>query len=411
MTQPHASGPFTQRCLLALFGFLAVFTPICLFLGVRGFAPTVGLAGGASLFLARPSRADWPGVAILLALVTWSVIGLAWTPAPNLHGLGSLKTLTRATVLHLGLQLVLCTALVTAIARLERDTAIKGLTWLSFGLLCGLALLTEEGFSHAAVYQALMAAVHDFTRPDLAVRALAQGGYVAAVLAWPLGMALHRQGRTKLAFAMAAFVPLSLILMRGSAPTAGLLVSIPAFLLVRRFGRPAILALMAITAAYMVLTPLVMLAIDHFGAYALLKAHLPPSWADRLRIWSFVAEQFVQHPLRGAGLDASRTFPGIVPLHPHNGPLQLWYELGAVGGLLGAAFWVWLWLRIARRDEQGDRLFAAVASAAATVYIFISAVGFGLWQEWWLCVGALTMTVCVAFARTLPTSAPGSETT
>ena len=401
-----ASGPFTQRVLVATFAFLAVMAPLCLFLGVRGFAPVVGVAGVACLAFARPSRGDWPGIVLLGLLIAWATVGLAWTPAPNLHGLGSLKTLTRATLFHLALQLVLCTALVTALARLDRGNAERALTWLAFAMLAGMALLTEEGLSHAAVYQAMMAAVHAHTRPDLAVRALAQGGYPTAVLAWPLGMLLHRQGRTPLALILAALVPLSLILMRGFAPTAGLAVSLPVYFLVRRFGRPAILAVMGLTAAYMLLTPLFMLAIDHFGVYAQMKPHLPPSWAERLRIWSFVADQFVQHPLRGAGLDASRTFPGIVPLHPHNGPLQLWYELGALGALLGTGFWVWLWLRIAGRAED-DRLFAAVASATATVYIVISAVGFGLWQEWWLCVGALAMSVCVVFAKTLQAPLPG----
>jgi O-antigen ligase len=213
-------------------------------------------------------------------------------------------------------------------------------------------------------------------------------------------MALQRQGRAPLAIVIVAFVPLSMVLLRGFAPTAALVVSLPVFFLVRRFGRPAIMGVMGVSAAYMLLTPLFMLAIEHFSLYAQMKPHLPPSWGERLRIWSFVADQFVHHPFRGAGLDASRIYPGVVPLHPHNGPLQLWFELGAPGGLLGTAFWVWLWRRIADRDE-GDRLFAATASATAAVYIFISAVGFGLWQEWWLCVGALAMSVCVVFARSL----------
>lgn len=397
---PGAGNLFTQRFLLAVFAFLAVMTPFCLFLGVRGFAPVVGLAGAACLAVARPSRSDWTGIILLSLLVAWAAVGLVWTPAPNLHGLGSIKTLSRATIWHLALQLVLCTALVTAFARMERANAQRALTWLAFALLAGLALLTEEGLSRAAIYQAMMAAVHQHTRPDLAIRALAQGGFATAVLVWPLGMLLHRQGRTPLAVLLAAFVPLLLILMRGFAPSAALAVSLPMYFLVRRFGRPAILAVMGLTAAYMLLTPLFMLAIDHWGLYAQMKPHLPPSWAERLRIWSFVADQFVQHPLRGAGLDASRTFPGVVPLHPHNGPLQLWYELGVPGALLGTGFWVWLWFRIAAHVE-GQRLFAAVASATATVYIVISAVGFGLWQEWWLCVGALAMSVCVVFAKTL----------
>jgi len=409
-TTPGANDPFTQRVLLGAFAFLAALAPVCLFLGVRGFAPVVGVAGAACLAFARPSRSDWPGIGLLLLLVLWAAVGLAWTPAPNLHDLGSLKAFTRATLWHLALQLILCTALVTALARLERENAERALTWLAFTLLAGAALLTEEGLSHAAVYQAMMAAARAHTRPDLAVRALAQGGYITAVLAWPLGMLLHRQGRTWMALALAAYAPLSLILMRGFAPSAALAVSLPVFFLARRFGRPAILTAAGLTAAYMLLTPLFMLAIDHFGLYVQFKPHLPPSWAERLRIWSFVADQYARHPLRGAGLDASRTFPGIVPLHPHNGPLQLWYELGAPGALLGTAFWVWLWSRIAGRAED-NRQFAAVASATATVFIVISAVGFGLWQEWWLCVGALAMSACVVFARSLGASGPGPRGT
>jgi O-antigen ligase len=396
-------GPITQRCLLAVFGLLAIASPLCLFLGVRGFAPTVGLAGFACLVLARPSRADWTGIALLGLLVAWATISVAWTPADNLHGLKSFKTFSRATFWHLAVQLVLCTALITALARLEPPRAQRALIWLAFGFLAGIALLTEEGLSRAAVYQAMMAAVHQHTRGDLAIRALAQAGDVTAAVAWPLGMALHRKGYTWLGLAIGAFSPVCLILLRGFAPTAGLALSVPVFFLVLRYGRPVILGLMALTAAYMLLTPLFMLAIDHFSVYAHLKAHLPPSWAERLRIWSFVADQFVHHPLRGAGLDASRMFPGIVPLHPHNGPLQLWYELGAPGALAGTAFWVWLWARIAKRGEAADRLFAATAAATATVFIVISAVGFGLWQEWWLCVGALAMAACVVFARTLET--------
>ena len=393
------SSPFVQRYLLGLCAVLAVAAPLCLFLGVRGFAPVVGIGGLLCLPLARPTRADWPGVAVLALLVAWAAVSLAWSPAISLQAL-SAKAFTRLTVLHLALQLVFCTAFVCGLARLDDSHAEKALTWMAFGLLAGLLLLMEEGVSHATAYQWLLSKTHDHTRPDWAVRALAQGGYATAVLTWPLGMTLRRQGRWRAALAMVAFVPLSMVLLHGFAPTAGLLVSLPVFFLVFRFGRPAIRALTILMAVYVLFTPLGMLAIDRLGLYAGLKDHLPPSWAERLRIWSFVAERFAEHPWRGAGLDASRTFPGIVPLHPHNAPLQLWFELGVPGALLGVTAWIWIWRRIETLADR-DRLFAAVASATATVYILISAVGFGLWQEWWLCVGAFAMLLCILFGKTL----------
>jgi O-antigen ligase len=143
-----------------------------------------------------------------------------------------------------------------------------------------------------------------------------------------------------------------------------------------------------------------MLAVDRTGLYGHAKAGLWPSWAERLRIWGFVAERWAEHPLRGAGLDASRTFGEAIPLHPHNGPLQLWFELGLPGAVLGTLFWFWLWGRIGDCTRR-DRLAGATAAATATVYLTISSVSFGQWQEWWLCVGAFAMALCVLLGKTL----------
>ena len=69
-----------------------------------------------------------------------------------------------------------------------------------------------------------------------------------------------------------------------------------------------------------------------------------------------------------------------LPLHPHNAPLQLWLELGAVGvvifiGLLGLLIWRW------QRDfakGNGLPLIAGVLTAIFVVYN----ISFGLWQGW-----------------------------
>jgi O-antigen ligase len=386
--------------LSALCAVLAVAAPLCLFLGVKGFAPVVGVAGLLCLPWARLTRQDRRGVLILAALVLWAAITLAWSPAPNLHLPHSAKALSRFTILHLAMQLVLSTAFVTALSRLDRAAAGKALGWIAIGFLVMTPLLIEEGLTGARLYQALPALIHQSIRPDWIPANLAQGGYVVAVLAWPLGVALWRQGRPRLALALAAFAPLSMVVLRGVAPTVALAVSLPVFLLTLCIGRPAIKIVAAITAAYLLLAPVVLLAVDRLSLYARLEAGLAPSWSERLRVWSFVAGRWAQNPLRGAGLDASRTFPQFVPLHPHNGALQLWFELGLPGAVLGTLFWLWLWGRIAMCAGR-DRLHGATAAATATVYLVIGAVSFGLWQEWWLCVGAFAMALCALLGRTL----------
>jgi O-antigen ligase len=398
--RPIERPALVQRYLLTLCAVLAVAAPLCLFLGVKGFAPVVGVAGLLCIPWARPSRQDWTGVVILAALVLWAALSLAWSPAPNLRLPSSAKALSRFTLLHLATALAFSTAFVTALARLDAPAARKVLGWMAIGFLVAPALLIEEGLTGARLFQALPALIGQPRREDWLPADLAQGSYVVAVAAWPLGVALWRRRLPLLALALAAFAPLTLLVMRGLAPTLALAISLPVFLTALWGGRRAVRILGTVTAAYMLAVPLALLAASRTGFMGRFKAGAWPSWAERPRIWGFVAERWAEHPLRGAGLDASRTFPGVVPLHPHNGALQLWFELGLPGALLGALFWLWLWRRIGECSDQ-DRLYGATASAAAAVYLVIGSISYGLWQEWWLCVGAFAMALCVLLGRSM----------
>ena len=238
---------YEQRLLLGLGAVIAAAAPLCLFFGTRGFAPVVGVAGLLCLPWARPRREDWTGVLILAALVLWAAISVAWSPAPNLRQPHTLKAVSRFTVLHLAMQLAFCTAFVTTLARLDARRAGKVLSWTAFGVLVAEPLLIEESLTGARLYQALPALIHQPIRADWLPANLAQGGYIVAVLAWPLGIALCKQGRPFLALVLAATVPLSMVLIRGVAPTVALAVSLPCFFIVLRYGRRAVTALAALS--------------------------------------------------------------------------------------------------------------------------------------------------------------------
>jgi O-antigen ligase len=89
-------------------------------------------------------------------------------------------------------------------------------------------------------------------------------------------------------------------------------------------------------------------------------------------------------------------WPNVIPLHPHNAALQLWFELGVVGAVLATLFWVWLWARIGAVAED-SRTDAGIAAAVAVAYLTIGALSFGVWQEWWLALGVLGAAVCLVF--------------
>lgn len=371
-------------------------TPLLGYLGSRGFAPALGLAGLLCLGCFRPRGSDWIGLGLLATLVVWAFASMPWSPFVSLHGRG-LKDFGGFTALHLALQLLLSGAFVLASRRLQEGAAERAIRWLSYGLLALAAILVVEGFTQAGLYQKLQGVIHQSVRPDLAVRNVAQGGYVLAVLLWPAAVALKRSRRLMLALFLGAAVVYSTFALRGDSPTIALAASLAIFFLVLVLGRPAIVGLAALTTAYWLLTPLAMLAASNGGLFAMIYGRLPPSWEKRLEIWTFTLGQWLHAPLRGAGMDASRAYPRLIPLHPHDGALQAWFELGAPGALLLAAFWIFLFWRIGK--AAGERLYAAAACATATVYLVIGAISFSLWQEWWVCLGALALAACVALRR------------
>jgi O-antigen ligase len=333
------------------------------------------------------------GALILGALVIWAAISIAWSPADNLRAFGGAKTSRHFTIGPMALLLALGFALITGLRRLDSDSARKALNWIAYGVLAATPVVSGEGLCGVKLYPTILAATHQHVRLDRLIADLAQAAYVVAVVAWPLAVALRRKGQPGLALLLFAFVPVSMVVLRGVAPTLALGLGLGGFSLVLRLGARGVAILALLTATYLLAVPLVVLAVDQLHLFAQFRTTLPPSWSDRLRIWSFVAEQFAKTFPRGAGLDASRTFPGVIPLHPHSAPLQVWYELGLVGAVIQIVFWLWLWRRISN-CAQIDRLYGATVAATAIAYFTINAVSFGQWQAWWLAVGGLAMALC-----------------
>ena len=144
----------------------------------------------------------------------------------------------------------------------------------------------------------------------------------------------------------------------------------------RAFGVGAALLIVAM--------PLLILAIRLLGV----GPQLPVSWAQRVGYWTYALERIAEKPLGGWGLDASRAFSPHIQLHPHNGPLQLWLELGLLGAVAAALVWVFAFRRLARDARS---LVAAGTAGSAAVYLFFGAISFGVWQEWWLGLAAMTV--------------------
>ena len=363
-------------------------TPLLAWVWPLGFSVLVPLMSGALLPLWWRRAPEWPLAGLLFALALWGAGTLAWSPAlarvspDDPESQFAIKLLVQ--VVALGLVAAGATAL-------SGRAAQRALALLVGGLLILGAVLVWEGATTAWIYRQLMAALGDPIRPDLAERNVGKGQFVLALLAWP-ALAFLRRERPALIPLLVGALLLCVFLLNEAAPVAAFAAGGVAFLLVRQLGALGARAVGLLLAVQVLLSPLLVHAATAAGLFQRLSQGTPESWRQRLDVWTFAAERVFERPWFGWGLEASRTFPAV-PLHPHNGALQVWLELGMVGALLLALIWLRVFESIARAAER-DRTAAAACAGAAGAYFTIGALSYGVWQEWWLAAGALSAAVC-----------------
>ncbi|MCK5777546.1 MAG: O-antigen ligase family protein [Rhodospirillales bacterium] len=171
----------------------------------------------------------------------------------------------------------------------------------------------------------------------------------------------------------------------------------------RRFlGRKFAITGAAIAALLMVASPSALNWADkNWEEVPKLSAENPPivknSFQHRLVMWAFVAKRIEEKPYLGWGFNASRHIPQeeyrlapnmeIMPLHPHNLSLQTRLELGVPGVLILASLVFAVFYRLATFTDDGWK--SGVAMAAATGWLFVANVSYGMWQSWWIALAFL----------------------
>lgn len=385
------------RWLGGLAVFMAVMTPLIAYLIPLWFAGLVTLVGLlAAPTLARVRPPLLPTFALLL-LVGWALLSLSWSPAaPHVADLRRDGDVEKVTAIKLVLQLGFYGAAVVALSGMaERSARFAGKV-LVVGLTVLAVIAFVDGVLQAAIYQVLHNLTEKPIRPDLAVVKVSQATYPLVLLFWPCARMLDAwrfRGRNLLIALIALCSILGAHFTGADAPIAAMVLGGLTWMGVRVIGKPFARALIPIIVAPFIFAPMVVLWGVRSGLFAALHELAPPSWDHRLNIWAFTANQIVDHALRGWGIDASRTFGTAIPLHTHNAALQLWLELGSVGAALAAAFFAWIayrivgWTGVNRRD-------GAMAAAALVSYLVIGGLSFGVWQEWWLALGAITAIAC-----------------
>lgn len=329
-----------------------------------------------------------PLTLVLAAGFAWCALSLLWTVAP-------VAIAARSLVGVIGPALAGAT-LVAAARRLDPGWRDRTATALLWGLSAALLLV--------AVAVALgRAAELRLADPSSAISLVFlmygrdRGTVVIALLLWTTLAEQVRLGHRRAAWLLG--IAAALILAAGPDLTvkAALLAGLASLLLVRRWPRTILalgaLLMVTLVAVSPLLTSLIPPPLLSFG-------HMPRAlWTlhHRLTIWRFVGGNIFHRPLVGFGLESSRILGGgqvlhlpqgvdepLLPLHPHDGGLQVWLELGAVGVVLLILTLAAVAAALRRRAANTPPFAVGCAAATLVTGFVVAEASFGLWQSWWL---------------------------
>ncbi|MBL0930656.1 MAG: O-antigen ligase family protein [Alphaproteobacteria bacterium] len=353
----------------------------------NGLGPLLVVAGLGALFARQFPPHPW-----LLgfgAFLAYALLSLIWT-IDAAEGLDGWVRITLGAAFGLAL-------IGAATAMDERDRAhaekalVAGMS-IAFAILC-LQLASERIWSRS---ESLASLWHG---PDTNFWALFNRSAAAMAILLPLGVLAAFRRFGLVAAVIGAAIGIYLVMSFNSrAAELALLAGAGAALVCAVWGRGS--RLVGLALAMVVLLAPFIASLPIFDELAG-RQDLSSSGYHRSAIWSFAAERIFERPIFGWGMHASRAIPGaktqflpgaeLMPLHPHNAPLQLWLELG-VAGAFGAAA---LMVALARRIRGSAVARAALAGSLVAAFV-VASVGYGIWQGWWM--GALWIVAALGTA-------------
>jgi O-antigen ligase len=345
----------------------------------------------------RMTDEDRPLLIVLLGALIWGAASTIWSPSHP-------SRVDQHVIVQLALGLPLFWSAVCGARRADprlNDLALKVLSW---GLAIYGAILLIDTVTDGHFYQYLHERYLAPIRIDLAQTNVAHSSFVLAVL-WPavlVGQLRRFWQLAPLALAIAGTV-LAAHAFRADAPVLALPISAAVMLVVWLWPSVGPRLFAAGAAAFSLMMPVVIWLVRATGDYNVIEHDVQLSWSARMSYWSHTIDWISQEPVRGWGLDASRAMGPAISLHPHNGALQVWLELGLVGAVGAAAFWGLSLVRLQR--PAPDLAMSGIAGTTAA-YLLFAWINYGLWQQWWVALGVLIPVLAAMLTNRRETAKP-----
>lgn len=384
--------------------------------------PAIGsLAAVALVVIMARSRRKVPIVpwsalgflpALLAALVIWAALSAAWALDPG----DSLRTAAKVL-------LIAVSAVVLLRGTLALDPSARGSVGIAllFGFLIALALIWFELASDLVVTRLLRGLEPGAVTLEFFARATS----VLALFIWPAGLVIWRRFGWGWALLIYVLTLVTVAQMTSMASILALACGGAVLLLAVIFPRVAGWALAATIAIMVAVTPTMSVVAPATKAVLTEAGMTNISVLYRLIIWDHIGERAAERPIVGWGIDTARHLEGatefveivtlpdgrrpsaqLVTLHPHNGLLQIWLDLGVPGILVVAAILL-LAVRWIMRNID-DRRSLATCLATVVAGLVIMQISYGIWQGWWQSALWLVAGITLAVADRMPAAKGGT---
>ena len=322
----------------------------------------------------------------ILGFVVYGCISQFWTIAPD-------QTISKA--FEMGGIFILTAMLLPMITSIDARARRRLGMLLGAGLVLGLATYMFEAFNNFPLYDLVRGGQsHDV--PDIKQNKVVFLLAVWAYMAFPYFIK-NTDKLKKTAFAILAAGVYAATFMGESASAQGILLLLPVLAIVLFVlpVRASLTLTLLVAASLSVFMPMIAIATFNHTDWKT-SPYLNRSLQSRIEIWDQTSRRTSEKPIFGWGLDSAQNMPDrgersslygpidppkINHLHPHNGPLQIWFELGLVGIAGLCALFALFYRRIKNIASLAGQRYAIFTWAI--VFLYTLSI-WGIWQSWFV---------------------------
>ena len=397
-------GPRTFAPYLAA---ILVLWPIIAYMGAQGYTGAVAIAALLGLVFVRVKGIRIYAIACL-ALIAWVVAAGTWSPEANDLLTGSVLAgsfsmdmpgVRFGLTALAGLGVMVATGAIAARSSETSLTVIMAAGCVQFVGVVVTALFMPE-------ILALLAPISDPVR-EMPQNLLRNATSFLLLMPLLLAWLWHRPGSDwgpLFAVSMYILSVGSFLQIGNQTAAVGAVFMLVAMAIVKWLPRNGFKVIFTSLAFYIVAAPMLL-----SGAIAQLRATglpLPKSFFSRSYSWELVGSKIGEAPLIGHGPEASHTWQDtfgdhpawladatarfgdsyawegyrVVPIHPHNMPIQIWAETGMLGAVLASMFLFFLGWRL-KPPEEWPPVSKYAAAGLAGACVAICSFAYSMWNE------------------------------